>query len=132
MRLTNIGDLATDEKLSQDGVPLDLGEGRVLWVRRAGGHNREFAYVLARNLAAQDESYASMSAEARAALELRVFSECMVSRWQGFETDDGEAPCTPDLVRDLFESAPDVYEKVREKAADEEAYRLPADTKSLQ
>ena len=131
MSLKNIDDLATDEKLSVDGVPLDLGKGRTLWIRRAGGHNRQFGYVVARNLAAMGGDYEAMSLEAQQSLEQRVFAECIVARWEGFEDEVGPAECTPENVRELFELSPDVYEKVRNVAMDEEAYRLSADTKSV-
>lgn len=131
MKLTNIEDLATDEKLSTDGAPLDLGSGRTIWVRRMGGHNREFQYIFARKLVERGAALEKMQPQDRAAMELEIFVEHIVSRWAGFETEEGEAPCTPELVRELFEQCPDIYDRVREKAVDEEAYRLPADCKSV-
>jgi len=133
-RFGNIADLCHDRARSVDGVPLDLGGGRSIRVRRAGGHNRLWSSELARALAAHRDEIAggALSPELAIELDREVIARACVASWAGFVDDQGgPVACDVDAVLELFEAAPDVYERVRSLALDGEAYRLtPADCKS--
>lgn len=131
--LGNIDDLATDEKKSREGVPLDLGGGRVLWVRQAGGHNRALAW--------QGSEVAERLADELEALEVRerdyivhraITAELLIDRWQGFTDEKGEpVDYTAAAALELFSASPETLARVQELAASDDAYRLDRDKKKL-
>lgn len=135
-RFGNIDDLIEfDVDGSRNGRPLDLGDGRVLSVRRAGGHNRAFAAVYARVHAEYEDRMAADDPgdafEAKLECERVIAARGLVAGWKGFTGPGGEAiECTEDAVLELFDLAPEVYDRVWEVARDAEEFRLAADTKS--
>ena len=126
--LGNIRDLETDRFASVEGVPLEIGSGRTLWVRRAGGHNRTWALGLAE---AAEELDDSLDTEAQGyELNKRVAAERLVSRWEGFEDESGkDVEYSAELGRELFDRAPDVLQEVLTLAMSRDAYQLSEDKK---
>jgi hypothetical protein len=128
--LTNCGDLLIDRKLSLEGLPLDLGGGRVLWVAQAGGFNREWA-VLFSSLSGEPPREGEGQEERGERILGALISQTLVTRWTGFECDcHGEAPLDPEHVADLVGNSPKVRERIMVQATTEEDYRLARDLKS--
>ena len=101
MKFGNLNDWHTDPALELQGVPLDLGAGRSLIVRRAGTRNREFSVAVV----GIDVTDAQRMGE--------VLARTVVIGWCGITDDHGEPiPFSPDACVAMFEWAPDVYEKV--------------------
>ena len=126
--LGTIDDLETDRTASIDGVPLEVGAGRTIWVRRAGGHNRTWALGLAE---AAEELDDSLDTEAQGyELNKRVAAERLIARWEGFEDADGnEVQFSAELGRELFDRAPDILQEVLTLAMSRDAYQLAEDKK---
>ena len=126
--LGNIRDLETDRFASVEGVPREIGSGRTLWVRRAGGHSRTWALGLAE---AAEELDDSLDTEAQGyELNKRVAAERRGSRWEGFEDESGkDVEYSAELGRELFDRAPDVLQEVLTLAMSRDAYQLSEDKK---
>jgi hypothetical protein len=111
-RFGNMGDLHTVPSLEVDGAPLDLGEGRVLMVRRAGGRNRTF---LAAMSGVNDSTPTRELAQA--------VSRALLAGWSGILDQDGNAlDYTPELAAELLEYAPDLIDRVVAFAAERANY----------
>ena len=131
--LGNIADLSVDEKKSTEGVPLELGRGRTLWVRQAGGHNRAMiweAAEVAERLA--DELEGLEPRERDYVTHRAITAELLVARWAGFKDEKGKPlDYTPAAGLELFSASPDTLSAVQDLSTSGDAYRLERDKKKL-
>lgn len=133
-RFANLQDFTYDRERSLEGVKLELGEGRWISVRQAGGFHRRFQTELERrmllaNVAGLEDRTQAELVAARITLELAA--ELLVSGWGGFVDDDGEPiECAPDAALECLEQHPDLAELVIGFAYSRENYRRQAETKS--
>ena len=129
--LGNIDDLALDEAKSLEGVPLELGAGRVIWVKQAGGHNRAIAWqgsAIAERMEPELEPLEARERDYR--IHRAITAELIVARWEGFESATGEpVEYSPEAALELFTASPDTLAQVQEMASSTDAYRLARDKK---
>jgi hypothetical protein len=129
--LGNVDDLATDEQKAIGGVPLDLGAGRIIYVRQAGGLNREAAWKasgIAERMAPELEALDPRERDYR--IYRQVSAELMVARWEGFTDPKGaEAPYSAEAALELFTASPETLEEVNKLATSPDAFRLATDKK---
>ena len=126
--LGNIQDLKTDRALSVDGIPIDLGGGRKIWVKRAGGHNREWALGLAEVAETLPGLDAMEPAARQTTLNIQVAAERLISKWEGFQDESG-APVEYSVAAgvELLTEMPDILDDVLATALNRAAYQLEAD-----
>ncbi len=123
---------------SRDGHPLDIGHGRVLHVRRAGGHNGAYKFACwgvqeehADELEAAAKDSKAKHGEVLYRCEQIVAARQLVASWNLTKADGSLAPCTEEAVLHLFEQVPGVFEQVQTMSGNDEEYRrLARDTKS--
>jgi hypothetical protein len=101
MQFGNFNDFHSDVRREVEGVPMDLGEGRTLIVRRSGTRNREFLAAVA-----------GIDPQERAA-QIEVMARTIVCGWHGVKDRNGqEIPYSFDACKALFEFAPDLLDSV--------------------
>jgi hypothetical protein len=129
--LGNIADLSVDETKSLDGIPLDLGLGRVLWVRQAGGLNRAVAWKGSEIAEELETELSGMHPRERDYhLHMEISARLLVARWEGFEDAAGSPlDYSPTLGLELFRASPETLSRVQELATSADAYRLAEDKK---
>lgn len=126
--LGNIEDLKSDRALSVDGIPVDLGAGRKLWVKRAGGHNREWSLGLAEVAETLPDLDAMEPAERQTTLNIQVAAERLISKWEGFEDESGAAvEYSVAAGVELLTEVPEILDDVLATALNRAAYQLEAD-----
>lgn len=97
----NLDDWHTDESLTRDGAPLDLGGGRTLLVRRSGTRNRDFMVAVAESDATDERQ------------QRDIYARHIVAGWSGINDAAGEpVPFTPEACVALFEYCPEVFDAV--------------------
>jgi hypothetical protein len=109
----NLDDWRTDAEKERSGVPLDLGGGRVLLVRRANVFDKalqaEFAKIDAKN----DRQVQGL------------FARTIVAGWIGILDPAGEpVPFSEAACMALFTFAPDVWDELQRFAMNRANYRL--------
>lgn len=133
-RFANLQEFAPDRELSINGARLELGQGRVLFVRQAGGYNRRFEHLTAIRARQRGMDAHTEELEARLLADeiaIQVAAECLIAGWEGLVDADGEPiECTPESTLELLQEHPHVAERVVAFAYHEENYRRQADTKS--
>jgi hypothetical protein len=131
---SNINDWQSDKQLELDGVPLDVGRGRVLYLRRAGGANRAFMVALAevlRRVMGDRDPADVPDMEIDGELQT-IYAEHVVVGWRGFKGDDGEdVPYTRANFLKLMELAPDLWGRVRSTANTRESFQNVKDRKAI-
>lgn len=133
-RFANLQEFAPDRERSMNGARLDLGGGRVLIVRQAGGFNRRFEHLTA--MRARQRGMVDVTDELEQRLTadeiaIQVAAECLIAGWEGLCDDAGEpVPCTPEATLELLQEHPELAERVVVFAYHEENFRRRADTKS--
>ena len=129
--LGNIDDLTTDEKKSCDGVPLDLGQGRRLWIRQAGGHNRALGWRGAEVAEGLVDTLEGLDDRERDYIVHRaITAELLVARWEGFtDTKGNPVEYSPAAGLELFSASPETLASAQELSTSGDAYRLAADKK---
>ena len=126
--LGNIADLQSDRTLSVDGIPIDLGAGRRVWVKRAGGHNREWSLGLAEVAEAIPGLDDLDPAERTFRLNSQVAAERLNSKWEGFEDPAGNpVDYSVEAGLELLSEAPDILDEILATAMNRAAYALEAD-----
>lgn len=102
MKIANVTDWRTDAEKIAHGVPLDLGAGRSIIVKRAGTRNRDFmADVVRVNTEAEPEVMA-------------CYARTVVVGWVGMKDADGaDVPYTVDNCVDLFKDCPEIFDRVQ-------------------
>src|SRR5262245_47767066 len=101
MKIANVEDWKTDESLVEGGAPCDIGEDRVLFVKRAGTRNRTFMAAVA-GINTQDEASA-----------MQVFARTIVVGWRGLRDDQGkDVAFTSDECVELFRTCPEIFAEV--------------------
>jgi hypothetical protein len=115
MKFGNLSDWQSDTALEMDGVPIDIGAGRSITVRRAGGSNRAF-------LVAYSAVVASCTPKDDVGAKLleampQLFADHVVLGWQGIEAEDGTpAPYSKAAFLQLVSEAPDLWTRIRVQA----------------
>jgi hypothetical protein len=131
----NINDWQSDTRLEQDGVPLDLGKGRTMILRRAGGANRVFMVALAeviRRVVGEREPADVPDAEIDDDLKT-LYAAHVVVGWHGFKDDAGkDVPFTRENFLELMRLAPDMWVRVRSTANTRDAFQTQQDRKAMQ
>lgn len=130
----NIEDWQSNPKLEVDGVPIDLGRSRVLYVRRAGGANRAFTVALAeclRRVIGEREPEDVPDEEVDEELKA-LYAEHVVCGWDGFiGEDDKPVPYSKAAFLELIALAPDIWIKVRAFAKTRDSFQSTATIKAL-
>ena len=126
-----LGDFALDRTASTEGARLDLGDGRYVLVRQAGGHNRRYDHLVAMRSRERGVIELADELEQRLAWDrvcLEVAAEVLVAGWGGPGLEEIEF--SPEAALELLEGHPAIFERVHAFAYAEENYRRSADTKS--
>jgi hypothetical protein len=101
MKFGNLNDWHTDPEKCTQGVPLNLGEGRTLLVRRGGTRNRDFMAAVA-GVDPADEVATQ-----------QVYARTVVAGWSGILDDKAEPiPFSPEACLELFHYAPEIFDAV--------------------
>lgn len=103
MDFGNLDDWKTDPRAYTTGIPLDLGQQRALFLRRAGTVSREFvAAIAARQAAGVDPDDPD---------EQKVlYARSVVVGWSGIVDAAGEPiPYTPEACIELFRAYPEIW-----------------------
>jgi len=131
----NISDWQSDKQLEVDGVPLDLGRGRSIILRRAGGANREFMVALAeviRRVVGERDPADVPDAEIDEDLR-ELYADHVVIGWTGLLDEAGlDIPYTPQAFLELMALAPDMWVRIRATANTREAFQAMKDRKALE
>lgn len=109
----NLDDWRTDAEREKNGAPLDLGGGRVLFVRRANVFDKavqaEFAKIDGKN----DRQVQGL------------FAQRFVAGWEGITDSGGNpVPFSPEAVMALFKFAPDIWDELQRFAMNRSNYAL--------
>ncbi len=133
-RFANLADWTVERELSLDGSRLELGDGRWILLRQAGGFNRKFDHLLAVRLREAGVADVVDEVDKRVAHErvvIEVTAELLVADWGGFVDSDGQPiPCEPEAALELFENHPPIADLAVTFSYAEGNYRRQADTKS--
>jgi hypothetical protein len=101
MRIANVSDWRTDPQRSINGAPLDLGEGRTIYVRRAGTRNRDFMAAMV-----------GIDTEDEAALR-QIVARTLLASWSGFlDTEGAEVAFSAEECVALFEACPELFDRI--------------------
>lgn len=103
MQFGNLDDWKTDPRAVTTGMPLDLGRGRTIYVRRAGTVSREFvAACAARSAAGVDPD--------DPAEQMALYARSVVVNWSGIVDATGaEIPYSPETAVELFTAFPEIW-----------------------
>lgn len=116
MKIANAKDWITDAAL-YDGAPLDLGQGRTLYVKRYGQRNRAF-------IAAISALPAGNSEEANEAPLREIYARTLIAGWSGFTDANGQAvPYSVEECVELLQAAPEIFDAVSIFAAQRANFR---------
>lgn len=130
----NIQDWKSDTKREADGVPLDLGRGRSIVLRRAGGSNRAFTVALAeliRGVVGERDPQDVADSEIDGQLKA-LYADHVVVDWVGFQDEAGDAiPYTRAAFLELMELAPDMWLRVRTTANSREHFQTQLQARAL-
>jgi hypothetical protein len=106
MDFGNLDDWKTDPRAYTTGVPLDLGNGRALHIKRAGTVSREFVSACAARQKAgldPDDPDEQMS----------LYARVVVAGWSGIVNSKGEAvPFSAEACIELFRAYPEIWAAV--------------------
>jgi hypothetical protein len=131
----NINDWQSDTALEVEGVPLDLGRGRTMVLRRSGGANRAFTVALAeliRRVMGERDPADVPDSEIDEDLK-SLYASHVVVAWRGFKDDDGDdVPYTRENFLELMRLAPDMWTRVRSTANSREHFQAQQDRKAVQ
>ncbi len=115
----NIADLIADEDAERNGIEYDLGRGRVIICRRAGGANRLYEAAVSSVLARKREEngwgsgYKLTEDESREVLE-EAFCETVFVNWRGFkDTSENEIPYSPEAALQFIRLAREEFVKIK-------------------
>jgi hypothetical protein len=116
----------TDTKSECDGVILDFGEGEQYRIARAGGSNKAYLRAIEKtNRKYRRQIQLGILKEETSAKILRaIFSDTIVLGWEGVTGPSGEPlEFTRENAIKLFEDLPDLFDNIREAAADAALFR---------
>jgi hypothetical protein len=125
----NISDWQTDKELEASGVPVDLGKGRAIFVKRAGGSNREYKVAVGETLreVMGSRDPADVPDEEIDPVLVKLYADHIVVGWRGFiDENDQEIPYTREAFIELMSIAPDMWVTVRTHAKERESFSLAA------
>lgn len=136
MKFSNLSDWAVDPALEQQGVIIDLGRGRTLTIRRAGGSNRAYQVKLGELASRHRGPHGTLTLEEAEAenLMIEAYAETVVIGWQGIEADGQPLRFAPANCAQLLRAFPEIWRRVREEAekvANFRASELEADADVL-
>jgi hypothetical protein len=126
----NIDDWQSDAQLEREGVPLDLGRGRVIYLKRAGGANRAFTVALGECLrrVIGDRDPENVPDEELDEDLKTVYATHVVAGWKGFRDEsDAEVPYSVPAFLELMKLAPDMWIRVRSMAKMRESFQKMRD-----
>jgi hypothetical protein len=130
----NINDWQSDTQLESDGVPLDLGKGRTMILRRAGGANRAFMVSLSeviRRVVGERDPADVPDAEIDDDLKA-LYANHVVVGWRGFKDEGGDdVPFTRENFLELMRLAPDMWVRVRATANTRETFQAAKDRQAM-
>ncbi|MBA60024.1 MAG: hypothetical protein CMQ40_12750 [Gammaproteobacteria bacterium] len=134
MKFGNLGDYSFNRDASENGTPIDLGQGRVLFVRQAGGFNRRFDHLVATRAGERALFEISDPIEQRLEwdrLNIEVAAEALIAGWEGIEDADGQAvEFSVAAALELLSQHPRLAELVLSEAYKEENFRNAEECKS--
>lgn len=97
MKFGNVTDWHTNVERAKTGVPLDLGNGRTLIVKRAGSRNREFMAAIAGIDTGDDAALYD------------VCARTLIVGWHGIEDENGsDIEFSTEACLELFRFAPEI------------------------
>jgi hypothetical protein len=127
MKFGNLTDWQSDPQMELDGVPLDIGRGRAIHIRRAGGANRAFLVAYGALIAklAGDRGDPEKVAMAQLNEGLpSLFAEHVVTGWSGIKDDAGEPiPYSAEAFLLLVKECPDLWMRIRAQADQRERFQ---------
>ena len=123
MRFGNLNDWHSELTLEAAGVPVDIGQGRVLLVKRTGSRNRELMAAVEANDADTFDGQA------------RIAARALLVGWRGLTDEAGaEIPFSEATAEALFQFAPDLLDTVMRAAHERARFsgeQMEADKDSL-
>lgn len=126
MKFGNLQDWQSDTELELQGIALDIGQGRTINIRRAGGANRAFlvAYGATITRLAGDRDPESIAAALLADEMPALFADHVVIGWDGIEDDSGApVPYSKDAFLQLARECPDLWLRIRSQADQRERFQ---------
>jgi hypothetical protein len=116
----------TDHEAELGGIDVDLGDGQVITVRRAGGANKQYQARL-RALAKPYQRQVEIGTIDPGMLQritMQAFAESSVVGWRGITDPDGkEIPFSPPAALELFKALPDLFDAVFQAAGEIDSFR---------
>lgn len=114
----------TDEKLEQNGVPVNYGDGLVLTLRRAGASNPLFRAAAERHLKPRQHALKAMDEPGSRKLMAEVYADAVVAGWEGMKGPD-EQPLefTRDNVVKVLTDLPEFFKIVQRDAEEMTLFR---------
>lgn len=103
MQFGNLEDWKTDPRAGTTGMPLELGQGRRLFIRRAGTVSREFvAACAARSAAGIDPDDPEE--------QMVLYARSVVVGWEGItDANDAAIPYSSEACIELFRAFPEIW-----------------------
>ena len=129
MKFGNLRDWESDPELELQGVPLDIGKGRVITIRRAGGANRAFMVAYGATIArlAGDRDPESIANAILADEMPGLFADHVVVGWSGILDDEGEEVAySKAAFIQLAKDCPDLWQRIRAQADQRERFQRAA------
>ena len=116
----------TDQDAELNGIDVDLGDGQVITVRRAGGANKQYLARL-RKLAKPYQRQLEIGTIDQGILQrttMQAFAESSLVGWRGITDPDGnEIPFSTKAAFELFQALPDLFDAVFQAAGEIDSFR---------
>lgn len=110
---------ATSARLETDGIDLDFGDFKI-FVRRAGGANKDFGIALERNMGPHKLAFRNetLDPEKARAIMVKTYAEAVVTGWEDVCDLEGKPiPFSVDNCVKLFTDLPDLFAEVQEQSS---------------
>lgn len=109
-------DYRTDQDYeSGKGIVLDLGQGRMITIHRAGGSN--YKYIKAVTAASRKYRNASrIDPEIDNKVMAELYATTIVTGWEGICINGEPVPCTAENVKEFLLDVPLAFERIKEAA----------------
>lgn len=123
----NIDDYITSPELESEGVDYNLGKGRFITIRRAGGANEAFKLYSATKLKEFSDVDLEEDVDEDFASEVMydIYAKKVVMDWRGFVDAEGkEIPYSVDNCVALFNASKEIYQKVFNASNDLDNFRV--------
>lgn len=126
VKFGNIADLQTNTRLELGGIRYDLGRGRYLTVRRAGGSNHDFSDALRKAMRPHELGIRLNKLSDRTANEIMmdVFAKTVVINWGGFLDPEGKPiRFSEENAVAFFRAAPDEFRRLQDVCMDRQNFK---------